>query len=50
MNENYNQLNDLLAFLSPVVPNNPDAVQIDALTSQKSLVQIQYRPPCQQFT
>ncbi|MFC1933225.1 hypothetical protein ACFLXU_06355 [Chloroflexota bacterium] len=31
-NENHNQLNDLLALLSPAVPNNPDAVQIEPLT------------------
>ena len=30
--ENHNQLSDLLALLSPAVPNNPDAVQIGPLT------------------
>ena len=31
-NENHNQLNDILALLSPAAPNNPDAVQIEPLT------------------
>ncbi len=31
-NENHDQLNDLLALLSPAAPNNPDAVQKEPLT------------------
>ena len=31
-NENHNQLNDMLALLSPAVPKNPEAVQIKPLT------------------
>ena len=30
--ENPNQLNDLLALLSPAAPNNTDAVQVEPLT------------------
>lgn len=30
--KNHDQLNDLLALLSPAAPNNPDAVQIKPLT------------------
>ena len=30
--ENHNQLNDLLALLSPAAPNNTGAVQVEPLT------------------
>jgi len=32
MSKNHNQLNDLLALLSPAVPNDPDAVQKEPRT------------------
>ena len=32
MDNNNNKVNDLLALLSPTVPNNPDVVQIEPLT------------------
>jgi len=31
-NENHNQINDLIALLSPGAPDNPDAVQKEPLT------------------
>jgi hypothetical protein len=33
--KNHNQLNDLLAILSPAVPNNTDAAQEEPLTYQR---------------
>ena len=52
-NKTDSELNDLLDLLSPAVPGDSNTSKKEPLTyisSQRSLVQIQYRPPYQQFT